>query len=221
MKKCIHLKGRSGIYMIFNTVNNKVYIGQTKCMYSRCSQYIYDFSERKLGHLNQYLTRAMEKEGIENFLFIPLEFVDNSSHLIEREHFWINEMDSLNRNNGYNLRLDHVDYGLITNSETSKKMSDNLKKQWSSGIRDQHSEKMTASWASDPDRKEKQSSLFTKMRTKYEYKVFLPSGEIIVNYSELKQLGLESILSVYHRKKTNDGFCNGVRVVRSPLGESK
>lgn len=220
MNPCIYLKGVSGVYLIHNTVNNKAYIGQTKCMYKRCHQYLYDFRERKLGHLNDYLFNAMQKIGIDKFQFIPLEFVDSHEILTEREKYWIEHHDTLNRNYGYNLRLDDQEYGLITNPETSEKMTRNLKSQWESGLRDGHSEKMKDSWASNPERRAKQSQMFREMRTKYEYQVHTDKGVVVVDYAELVDMGLQSAISNFYRKKSNDVVCKGVRVVRAPKGES-
>lgn len=218
MRACPHLAGKSGIYMIFNSVNNKIYIGKTKCFYKRCHQYLYDFRERKIGHLNNYLYNAMNKIGIENFDFIPLEFCDLKD-LTKREEHWINKLNTLNRNCGYNLRMDD-DRGLITNPETSKKMSDNLKKQWRDGLRNNHSKKLKENWENNPQRKELQSELFTQYKTKYEYLIYINDLPEKVNYRELVDLGFSSVLSNFHRRKTNDCFCKGVRIVRVPYGES-
>jgi group I intron endonuclease len=208
----------SGIYMLFNSVNNKIYIGKTQCFYKRCHQYVYDFKERKIGHLNDYLFNAMNKQGIENFDFVPVEFV-GVNDLTERELHWIQHFKTTDRNYGYNIRMDSKE-GLITSPETSLKMSENLKRQWASGARDQHSEKLKKSWRDNHERKAAQSALFSRYKTKYEYQVFLPEGVKILNYSELVEYGLQTVVGSFHRKKTNDVFCKGVRVVRSPLGES-
>lgn len=217
MRKCTHLKGMSGIYMIFNSVNNKIYIGKTKCFYNRCSQYLYDFRERKIGHLNDYLFNAIKKQGIDSFDFIPLEFV-NVENLTCRELYWINHFKTTDRNYGYNIRMDDID-GLITSPETSAKISENLKRQWASGVRDGHAGKLKARWKDDHERKALQSAMFSRYKTKYEYLVFLPSGKQIMNYQELVEHKLQTAISSFHRRKCNDVMCKGVRVVRFPLGE--
>lgn len=219
MRKCIYLKNLSGVYIIFNSVNNKVYVGQTECFYRRCSQYIYDFETRAIGHLNDYLYRAIKKVGIDNFDFIPVEFIEDKSKLIERERFWIEQFRSTERNFGYNLRIDDERSGLITNPETSRKMSENLKRQWASGVRDSHSDKLKKSWKENPHRRETQSKLFTRYKTKYEYKVLLPEGVRIMNYADLVEMGLHSVISNFHRKKSNDVVHKGIRIIRAPLGE--
>lgn len=204
--------------MIFNSVNNKIYIGKTQCLYKRAHQYIYDFKERKIGHLNNYLFNAMTKQGLESFDFVPLEFVE-PSELTEREYFWMEHFRTTDRNYGYNIRMDSRE-GLITSPETSLKMSQNLKSQWASGVRDGHSEKLKKSWLNDHERKANQSALFSRYKTKYEYLVYLPEGAKVLNYSELAEHGLQTVVSNFHRKKSNDVTCKGIRVVRRPLGES-
>ena len=204
--------------MIFNSQNNKIYIGKTKCLYKRCHQYLYDIRERKIGHINDYLFNAINKIGLDHFDFIPLEFCEPSL-LHEREEFWILELRTLDRNYGYNLRMDD-DRGLITNPETSIKMSNNLKKQWADGIRDGHSDKLKKKWESDPHRRELQSLLFTKYKTKYEYEVYINDEVKVLLYKDLIELGLGNVVSSFHRKGTNDVMCKGIRVIRKPLGES-
>lgn len=203
--------------MIFNSINNKVYIGKTKCFYTRCHQYIYDFRERKIGHLNDYLFNAMKKQGIDNFDFIPLQFV-NLECLTSRELYWINHFKTTDRNYGYNIRTDDID-GLVTSPETSAKMSENLKRQWSSGVRDGHSDKLKARWKDDYERKATQSALFSRYKTKYEYLVFLPEGKQLMNYQGLVERNLKNAISSFHRNNCNDVICKGIRVVRFPLGE--
>ena len=218
MRPCPHLTGKSGIYIIFNSKNNKIYVGKTKCFYKRCHQYVYDFKERKIWHINDYLFNAISNIGIEHFDFIPSEFCA-LSELTEREDFWITELNTLDRNYGYNLRRDD-ERGLVVSEETSSKMSANLKNQWSSGVRSQHSDKLKKNWEDNPHRREAQSAMFTKYKTKYEYKVHLPDGHIVVLYKELVELGLGNIISTLHRTKSNEGVCKGIKVERIPLGES-
>ena len=67
--------------------------------------------------------------------------------LAEKELFWIGRLRVTDRNVGYNLRLDSST-GMVTHSETSIKISNRLKKEWSEGVRDGHSDKLKVSWES-------------------------------------------------------------------------
>lgn len=218
MKPNKFLKGRSGIYGIRNLINDKIYVGKTKCMYRRCHQYVYDFRERSIGHINDYLFNAMNKVGINQFEYFPLEFCTIDETAI-RELFWITELNTIDRNHGYNLRLDSST-GMITSQSTSEKISANLRRQWRDGIRDNHSQKMKDIWSNDPKRKLQQSTLLRKYRTKYDYNVHHPDGTVeTCQYSRLIELGLKNVIANFHRKKSNDVMCKGFRVVRFNKGE--
>lgn len=215
-----YLKNRPLIYGIRNLTNGKLYVGKTTCIYKRCSQYLYDFKTGRLGHLNDYLLNAMRKVGIEKFEMFVLEFCELEV-LNVNELKWIENFNTLNRNYGYNLRLDSST-GLITNAETSIKMSNNLKNQWSSGVRKDHSEKLKKSWAeASPLRRKEQSQRFAQIRTKYDYSITYPNGliETPVTYLKLKTLGIKSALGNMCRSGLNFTNCNGYYVTRKPKGE--
>lgn len=211
-------KDKPMIYAIVNKVNNKVYVGKTKCGYRRCHQYLYDFRERQIGHINDYLYNAMRKVGIDNFEMFPLEFCDLNG-IDARELHWMIELDSTNRNKGYNLRMDSST-GMITSSETSDKISNNLKRQWAEGLRDGHSEKLKKSWEGNSKRKKQQSKLMTNIKTKYEYVVTDPEGvTTLVNYQGLVDRGITGALTAFSRYKKNETMCKGYRIIRKPKGE--
>lgn len=96
------------IYIIKNTENNKVYIGQTMNPINiRFKQHLKDSS-----CLNNHLYKAMRKYGKEKFYYEILE--DNLPYnlLLEREKYWISFYDSVK--NGYNLTYGgegHLKYG--------------------------------------------------------------------------------------------------------------
>lgn len=214
------LRRRSGIYGIRNLVNGKIYVGKTKDMYRRCGQYVYDFNTRRTGHLNDYLIKSIEKYGLGSFEFFPLEFCSNEQ-LSSRELFWIEHLNSTDRSVGYNLRLDSSS-GMIVVAETSEKISRNLKTQWANGIRSSHSSKMKENWASNPYRVERQAEILRSLLTKYEYSIAKPSGEtVVVNYAQLCDLGFKSVISQFHRKKTNRGQLKGHVIIRMSKVVSK
>lgn len=88
------------IYIIKNTINDKVYIGQTtNTIEYRFHQHL-DNVERtyKQGHLYS----AMRKYGKNNFFIEMIEQVPDKD-LNEREKYWIKYYDSFN--NGYNSTI--------------------------------------------------------------------------------------------------------------------
>lgn len=88
-----------GIYKITNTLNGKVYIGQSINVQERFYEH-----KRKLRlqqHFNKYLQNAYNKHG-EYFEFEVIEECDVSD-LDKREMYWIGYYHSDNKQNGYNI----------------------------------------------------------------------------------------------------------------------
>ena len=89
-----------GIYIIENTINNKIYIGQTSVSFkNRLSNHVSELKRNK--HCNNHLQRAWNKYGEDNFLFDILE--ECSKKLLNRrEVYWISYYESNNSDYGYN-----------------------------------------------------------------------------------------------------------------------
>jgi hypothetical protein len=92
------LQGKSGIYFI--TCFGHQYVGSSKSLYSRLREH----KIKLLGgnHSNDFMQKAFNKYGIDNFYFEILEYC-SSEERIEREKFYI---DSLKPD--MNLQLDPV-----------------------------------------------------------------------------------------------------------------
>ena len=89
------------IYKITNTLNDKVYIGQTiKTVQKRFTQHKNNSNKEYFSQIVLY--KAFNKYGIENFIFEEIEEVPNDK-LDEREKYWIEYYDSYF--NGYNSTL--------------------------------------------------------------------------------------------------------------------
>lgn len=213
------LISRPAIYGIRNLVNGKLYVGKTHCMYRRCSQYIYAFANESSDHLNPHLLAAMKKVGFDKFEMFVLEFCEPEK-LPERELHWMTLFDTTDRNKGYNLRLDSSS-GMLAHAETKLKISQNMKAQWASGIRDGHSAKVKAAWAkATPQRAKEQQERFRKNKTKFSYVVVHPDGgRETCAYARLKELGIYSALGNMWRSNRNSTVCNGYQVYRHPIGE--
>jgi len=207
------LKEKPCIYGIRNLTNSKIYIGKTKCMYRRCQQYIYDFKNRSQGHINNYLYNAINKIGLDKFEMFPIEFCEIES-LSEKELSWMVVLNSTNRNKGYNLRMDSSS-GMITSPETSSKISINLKKQWASGMRKEHSSKLKDNWCGNEDRRKLQKEVMRKALTKYIYLVTKVTGETIsYDYRQLVGMGLKNVIAAFHKKKSNNVKFKGFNIKR-------
>lgn len=92
---------RKDIYIIKNTVNQKVYIGQSKDAAKRWLSHIYNAKyENKTNKNTQLIHKAMIKYGIDKFHYEILEY--QVSNYDEREIYWINKYNSIVPN-GYNV----------------------------------------------------------------------------------------------------------------------
>lgn len=99
------------IYKIQNTINNKVYIGQTirkvQTRWSEHKRAAYSDDEK---YENIHLYKAMRKYGIENFDFSIIEYYENIEleELNKKEIYWIEYYNSYQ--NGYNMTLGGNNY---------------------------------------------------------------------------------------------------------------
>lgn len=82
------------IYLITNTINNKVYVGFTRNIEKR-------FREHKLGHKTGNMGRAMKELGSSNF---SIQVIDSTDCMFEAmyvtEPYWIGRYNSIET--GYN-----------------------------------------------------------------------------------------------------------------------
>lgn len=97
---------KSGIYRIINIDKNKVYVGSSINLKSRKYKHFKDL-ERNI-HCNKKLQNSYNKYGKDNFIFEIIEEVSYSEDkeflkktLLEREQYWIDELDTVNV--GYNI----------------------------------------------------------------------------------------------------------------------
>ena len=88
------------IYIIKNTVNSKVYIGQTRTSVDqRWKEHL-----RHAQYGDQVINRAMKKYGVDKFYIETLEICDISI-IDEREIYYIDLYDSTDKSKGYNVSI--------------------------------------------------------------------------------------------------------------------
>lgn len=90
------------IYKITNTVNNKIYIGQTvKTIKSRLQRHISD----AFRELDTRFARAIKKYGKDSFIIEQIDQATNKIDCDTKERYWISYYNSINENIGYNSTL--------------------------------------------------------------------------------------------------------------------
>lgn len=119
----------SGIYCIENLTTKKKYVGQSVDIKSRIAKHINELTHVK--HHNDYLQNAWNKYGPEDFIFYTLEECQIEA-LDERECYYIELLNTLNRDCGYNLKTGGQSGGAIVSDYVRKKMSDSIKKSYQS-----------------------------------------------------------------------------------------
>ena len=106
-----------GIYCIKNTVNDKVYVGQSKNIKARF--YIHKSNLIRNNHSNPHLQKAWNREGESSFSFSILEEC-KESELDDKEKKYIEKYNSYK--NGYNLTTGGKgDYEIVYRTEEEKK----------------------------------------------------------------------------------------------------
>lgn len=91
----------SGIYMIKNVINDKVYVGSVKKLVSRLSNHRHLLNNNK--HHSVHLQHSWNKYGEDVFIFGVIEVVEDINKLIEFEQKFINKYKSSEDKYGYNI----------------------------------------------------------------------------------------------------------------------
>lgn len=113
----------SGIYIITNKENGKVYIGSTN-NFGTC-WYLHRNSLRKGVHHNQYLQRSWNKYGEDAFEFGVIEYLDDLEQLHLVEQFWMDVYREEGKElYNFGLAVDNPMRGQTHTEETKRKMSE-------------------------------------------------------------------------------------------------
>lgn len=120
------LKGKCGVYMIFNLQNGKRYVGSSVDIYNRLHEHLHILI-RNEAH-NKHLQNAWNKYGKDNFIYCVLEYCDKDKQF-EREQYYIDLIKP-----EYNLTLNVIaNYGHKVTEETKSKISKTLKERYDKG----------------------------------------------------------------------------------------
>ena len=112
----------SGIYSIVHIESGRPYVGSALDIYKRWSEHKSELTYNY--HDNQRLQNFWNKYGEEAFEFKILELVSDPVFLLSREQYWMDKLESHNRDKGFNIRkVAESNFGLKHTEETKAKMS--------------------------------------------------------------------------------------------------
>lgn len=112
-------KKASGIYIIRNLINSKVYVGSAVCLRKRYRSHLGALIRG--AHSNIKLQNAVRKYGLQSFSFDLLELC-SLADLVAKEQEWLDRLEVVNT--GYNIApVAGSVFGLKATEETKKKMS--------------------------------------------------------------------------------------------------
>ena len=205
MLKCSENLGKdSGIYLIKNTVNGKVYVGKTLNFRKRFSKYNYAINHKKVKMINQRFLNSIVKYGVGKFEFSIIEKckVDDLS---DRELYWMLHYNSTDPEFGYNLRLDSST-GMVTHQLTRDKISKRVKSEYERGLRNPEttSEFFKEFWK-NPDNKNKMIKNLKESKSSFFIKKS-PKGDVLKIY-----FGIEDVVNCNGGYKWQNVYaaCNG------------
>lgn len=160
-----------GIYAIRNLINNKLYIGKSINIYRRIKDHITRLNSKNKDE-NPHLINSWWKYGRNNFEYYILEILDKNDSNLEKklsdkELYWIQYYNSINRNFGYNLRLDS-NTKMIIHEETRLKMRNSqLKRYKNFPEHKEHYKKLMIKRMKENPLTEEQLSIISEKNTRY------------------------------------------------------
>lgn len=116
-------KNASGVYIIRNTVNSKVYVGSAIKLKRRYTVHVSGLN--RCTHHSVYLQRFVKKYGIENLTFSLLEITSPIKEaLLECEQKWLDYYQAFMKERGYNTcPVAGSSLGVKASPETCAKLS--------------------------------------------------------------------------------------------------
>lgn len=115
----------SGIYAILNIITGKFYVGSAIRLNKRWQQHSHLLNKNK--HDNVYLQRSFNKHGSCGFIYHIIECC-GPEVLLEREQYWINELNCNDPAIGYNIRkIVNTNLGIKYNLKSPKRIKGHFK----------------------------------------------------------------------------------------------
>lgn len=114
------MKNNSGVYIIQNLTNGKIYVGASRNVYSRLIDH--KVALRGNYHVNLHLLSAYIKYGESNFLFDVLEYCEED-YIYSQENYWCKMLNTHDRRFGYNIDPTSPRGKVAVSKETRQRMS--------------------------------------------------------------------------------------------------
>ena len=97
------MKKICGVYSIVNVINGKIYVGSSNDIFTRFRGHKNNLKKGK--HENEHLQYSYNKYGKDSFTYNILEIVNDIENLRKNEIKWIETLNTLNKEYGYNMVL--------------------------------------------------------------------------------------------------------------------
>jgi group I intron endonuclease len=179
----------SGIYIIVNTENHKIYVGSTNRLNKRKNQHWYLLRNNK--HPNKHLQFAWNKYREYCFEFRVIELCPENK-LVEREDHWMKHYNSIDNKFGYNI-------------ETANriKFSEEHRKNMSIAIKNAYANKV---WTEEEKETCRNRMLGRKLSKETKDKMSVSRKEFLcLNTDAIKSANLCSIAKTSRQIKRSDG----------------
>ena len=214
MKQRAEDKFKSGIYIIQNNINQKKYVGKALDIYKRIKAHVTALNTKDVNE-NRHLINSWHKYGRESFSYYVIEYIfEEDKDILEqklkdRELYWINNLDTLNREKGYNMRLDSEGKCIVL-EETRKKCKESQIKRFSDeNERKKISDKLKTLRKEHPEYWEDSKVKLAYANRKYRIaKCDKNTGEIIKIYEIIKEISDEN--PEYYLQAIK-GCCSGTK----------
>ena len=140
----------SGIYLIFNELNGKAYVGSALNLRARRS--IHRTHLKRNAHHSRHLQAAWIKYGPDNFTFRIIEFVEVKEELVSREQHYLDLFGTCKGDIGYNISpTAGSPLGIKRTDETRRKISEAKKRELADPERYARMVELRRRQAADPE----------------------------------------------------------------------
>ena len=179
---------KSGIYVIRNTKNGKVYVGKALCIYRRINDHVTALNKKLRDRENDHLIRTWHKYGRDSFEYFVAEYTEVSV-MAEKELYWMKHLDSLNPKFGYNKREDSST-GLIVSNDTREKLRTAQIKRF----QDPEERKKCSHdfWKNNPNKLKEMSVNLSKSRSRYLIHQLSKDGDLIKTWNTMLEILTEN-----------------------------